>query len=329
MYWYVKLVLWLILATVVLLVGRCGYRRVVAPRLARSEREPQEAVPREAVPGETRPGVDRASGLRPAPLSPEVARLLNGAEAQLERDNPLGARQLARRVLHSGGVERFDSTWWRAAEIVSQVNTLLISSDLPAPEKIRYEVQSGDALERIARRFGTTVESIQRMNNISPERSRIYPGMILHVYSGDWSILVSKEHFALVLYDGDQLFKVYRVGIGRQDRTPVGRFVIQNKLREPVWTPPGRHIPFGDPDNVLGTRWLGLMPIGDTDPTLTAYGIHGTWEPDTIGTAASQGCVRMLNSEVEELYAVLPHPRYSPAGLRENPSRGIMVTIEE
>jgi len=36
------------------------------------------------------------------------------------------------------------------------------------------------------------------------------------------------------------------------------------------------------------------------------YGIHGTWEPETIGKAASAGCIRLLNSEIEELFNLVP-----------------------
>ena len=332
MYWYVKLVLYLILLVFVLLVGRCGYRWIVAPRLEsaaeRRERVEQDVEPEDqpvATPADrTRPRERRAVAL-PA----EQQRVLDTAARQLDGGNLLAARALAHRVLQFDQAEIFSAPWWEAAKIVSQVNTRVVNTDMPAPEKQRYRVQEGDALARIARRFGTTVEAIQRMNNMTPERSMIYVGDILYVLEGDWSILVSKEHFALVLYNGDELFKVYEVGIGRQDRTPTGTFVVRNKLREPDWTPPGRRIPYGDPENVLGTRWIGLLPVGDTDPTLSGYGIHGTWEPETIGTAASQGCVRLRNQEVEELYALIPHPRWGEQALRENPERGILVTIQE
>ena len=52
------------------------------------------------------------------------------------------------------------------------------------------------------------------------------------------------------------------------------------------------------PENVLGTRWLGLDVSG--------YGIHGTVEPQSLGKQVTQGCVRMANNEVEELYTYIP-----------------------
>jgi len=39
---------------------------------------------------------------------------------------------------------------------------------------------------------------------------------------------------------------------------------------------------------------------------LTGYGIHGTWEPETVGSAVSKGCIRMLNTDVEELFDIVP-----------------------
>ena len=49
---------------------------------------------------------------------------------------------------------------------------------------------------------------------------------------------------------------------------------------------------------LLGSRWLGFNMPG--------YGIHGTIEPETIGKQVTAGCVRMRNSDVEELYDILP-----------------------
>jgi lipoprotein-anchoring transpeptidase ErfK/SrfK len=57
-------------------------------------------------------------------------------------------------------------------------------------------------------------------------------------------------------------------------------------------------IPAGNPQNILGSRWLGLDKEG--------YGIHGTTEPQSLGKQATAGCVRMQNSEVEQLYSIVP-----------------------
>ena len=170
---------------------------------------------------------------------------------------------------------------------------------------VAFATGAGDSLWRIARLFNTTVALIQRSNGLDPENPNIYPGQVLRIFKANWRIEATKAAFVLCLLNEDELVKVYRTGVGRQDRTPVGDFVISNKEREPTWSPPGRVIPYGHPDNVLGTRWLGLQPVGETSPQITGYGIHGTSDPSSIGSAVSNGCIRMLNANVEELFDVV------------------------
>ena len=142
----------------------------------------------------------------------------------------------------------------------------------------------------------------------------------MHILTGDWSIHVIKSQFLLLLYLGPDLYRVYTVGIGRQDRTPAGTFAITSKVVHPAWTPPGKHIPYGHPENILGTHWLGISPIGSTNPSLRGFGIHGTWDPDSIGTAASAGCVRMRNEESRSYTISFPCPA-APAPLSKSPLR--------
>lgn len=316
MYWYYKYP-----AYVVLVLALFGIGYLIYSQLPGGDAAPGDGVPSEVGTGPDG-GDDPDAGKGPgpgnvvpwgrgteprAPVGADVQRLLVAAETQLASDSLLAARALAHKVLGMTGVQVYDPTWSRATAVVGKVNTVLVNSDAPAPEKARYKVKSGDTLVDIAAAHHTTVEALQRCNKrLDPTSSTIFPGMVLNIYEGDWSILVSKANFRLVLMDGEDVFKVYQVAIGRQDRTPPGVFRVKNKLREPAWTPPGKVIPYGDPENVLGTRWLGLQPIEDTDPTLISYGIHGTWEPDSIGSAASEGCVRMLNDDVNELFAIVP-----------------------
>ena len=108
-----------------------------------------------------------------------------------------------------------------------------------------------------------------------------------------------------MLFLNGKFFKRYAVGTGQYGKTPVGDFIISDKIiNPPWWRPDGKLIPFGDTNNVLGTRWMALSTPDGTGPR--GYGIHGTWQPDTIGKQASAGCIRLLNSEVEELFMLVP-----------------------
>lgn len=100
-------------------------------------------------------------------------------------------------------------------------------------------------------------------------------------------LLVDTTRLTLTLYVKGQPFRTYPVAIGRQGLdTPLGEWRIRSKGV--------------DPGGPFGTRWMGLnVPWG-------TYGIHGTNAPGSIGTRASQGCIRMHNRHVEELFPWVP-----------------------
>ena len=188
--------------------------------------------------------------------------------------------------------------------LLGQLNIELVLSQASMPEKEEYVVRPGDSLERIARKFKTTVDLIKKGNAL--QRSMLHPGDRLRVFKGTFTLAISKSRNDLVVKANDRFFKRYRVGTGKFGTTPTGTFVITEKIEQPPWwRPDGKMIPFGDKANVLGTRWMSLRATGATD-AVRGYGLHGTWEPETIGVQASAGCVRLLNNEVEELFLLVP-----------------------
>lgn len=100
----------------------------------------------------------------------------------------------------------------------------------------------------------------------------------------------------LTLYEGDTKIKMYPVGVGRTSTpTPTGFYKVQNKEVNPTWIDPDDtsiQIASG-PDNPIGYRWIGFH--GN-------YGIHGTNNPGSIGGYVSNGCIRMKEPDVEDLY---------------------------
>lgn len=126
---------------------------------------------------------------------------------------------------------------------------------------------------------------------------KLKPGTIL--------IKTSERRLYLVLPNGKAI--KYGVGVGRRGFAWRGRKRITRKSEWPSWTPPtemrrreakkGRILPVtmkGGPRNPLGARALYLGG--------SLYRIHGTNAAHTIGGAVSSGCIRMLNSEVKDLY---------------------------
>ncbi|NJN38220.1 MAG: L,D-transpeptidase [Acaryochloridaceae cyanobacterium CSU_3_4] len=107
----------------------------------------------------------------------------------------------------------------------------------------------------------------------------------------------------VTLYQNDQVIKSYPVAVGRAGwGTPTGTFAVKTKYRNPPWQNPfkGYVVPGGDPENPLGRRWMGFWTDGKN-----WIGFHGTPNRESVGTAASHGCVRMYNEDIEELFELV------------------------
>jgi lipoprotein-anchoring transpeptidase ErfK/SrfK len=107
-------------------------------------------------------------------------------------------------------------------------------------------------------------------------------------------MVVSLEDRKLALIENGQVVKIYPVAVGKPSTpSPEGTFTIERRVENPTYHHDGKTIPPG-PRNPVGTRWMGL--------SIQGYGIHGTNEPNSIGKAASHGCIRMAKADLEELY---------------------------
>jgi lipoprotein-anchoring transpeptidase ErfK/SrfK len=118
-------------------------------------------------------------------------------------------------------------------------------------------------------------------------------------------IQTSERHLYVVQGQGRALR--YGIGVGRDGFQWQGLLTITRKAEWPDWTPPPEMIarqPYlprfmaGGPGNPLGAR---AMYLGTT-----VYRIHGTNQPQTIGTAISSGCFRLVNADVTDLYSRVP-----------------------
>jgi lipoprotein-anchoring transpeptidase ErfK/SrfK len=115
-------------------------------------------------------------------------------------------------------------------------------------------------------------------------------------------LTLDRSTFTLRLWEHLKLAKTYTVAVGMEGlETPEGQYAIEEKEENPTWHVPdsawagslaGTTVPPG-PANPIKARWMAIFE---------GAGIHGTEETESLGSAASHGCIRMAIPDVEELY---------------------------
>lgn len=178
----------------------------------------------------------------------------------------------------------------------AKVNLDKIYSRRITDNSVLYVIKPSDNLVGIAKTYGTTVDLIKKTNSL--KSNVIRPNNHLKVINSTFSIIVSKSKNTLIVKENGKYFKEYNIGTGRENTTPTGNFIITGKQAKPTWYKhDGTIIQYGSKENELGTRWMSINYPG--------YGIHGTWDDNSIGKQSSAGCIRLTNADVEELFTYI------------------------
>lgn len=248
---------------------------------------------------------------KPAPApAPRKASFVSQAEELVRRAERKGDEHALRALVGKLVLDQRLDPSYRQVLLAraDELNARQVFSSTRAPGFTEIRVGPGDSYWKLCRRLrkekGIKVSSglLQAINQVAPNRLRV--GTVLKVPTGKLSLLVDKSDFSLyVLLDGVYIMR-YLVGIGRDGLTPEGRFVIVGKTAKPTWTDPktGRVFKYGEAGHIIGSHWMRFSRDGRE----TSFGIHGTVEPDSIGQAASDGCIRMLNDQVGQLFQMVP-----------------------
>lgn len=198
---------------------------------------------------------------------------------------------------------------------LSDINSVLVFSDeiVPGDEIVeRYRIQPGDALSRIGTKFSIPYEFIQNINGVDP--NRIAAGKYLKVLRGPLHARVIRHQYIMDVFgkdpQGNPVHVIsFPVGLGENNSTPDGMWLVEpgRKVANPDWRNPrtGEYYERDDPRNPIGEYWIALEGMDQNTSGRSGYGIHGTVEPDSIGSQASMGCVRLHDEDIQLVYYML------------------------
>lgn len=243
----------------------------------------------------------------------DLALLAREARSAAESGRPAQAASLWSELL----LEEIQSPWATEREALATWTAALLQAQSahrwnPRGEwpSLEVTVRPGDSLIAIRKRVLAERPElllctglIARANGLSDENA-IRPGDVLRIPTDRASALVDvSSRWAFYLL-GNEAVAAWEVGVGKEEgSTRLGTYAIGEKQREPMWFQSGRTpVPFGDPENPLGTRWMAWNENGKG----TSLGFHGTSDPGGVGGRVSMGCVRMRNEDVEVLFEILP-----------------------
>lgn len=222
----------------------------------------------------------------------EFDATLREARAELEGNN-LAAAHLAL------------SQWYRSSQLSEDQNAELLElldglagTVVYSRQSIlepAYEVQPGDTLQRIAEQYDVPWQLLAKINGIS-DPQRLRSGQTLKVVRGPFSASVELDDYVLTLWVDGRYAGRFPIGIGQDNSTPTGEFVVRGKVENPTYYGPDQVIDADDPANPLGDYWIDLG---------NQIGLHGTNEPDSIGRSESRGCIRLSPQDVEDVFDIL------------------------
>ncbi len=231
-----------------------------------------------------------------------------------QRDFVEGRRVLSR-LLYANRLTPRDARMVR--DTLASVNQMLIFSDkVVQGDSVAeyYTVQRGDYLATIAPALQDDLPVPSAHINGIDNPSRLAPASASKCIKGPFNVYVDKSSFLMDITlpgpDGTPLYVCsFPVGLGEDNSTPVGQWMIapDSKVTNPDYRNPrtGEHFERDDPGNPVGEYWLGLKGMDDNTRGRKGYGIHGTIAPDSIGTQASMGCIRLRNDDIKAVFHML------------------------
>ena len=177
------------------------------------------------------------------------------------------------------------------------------AAELPTDSAVVPAVRKSLTLRELLDRLENRPPAAE-VSNPAPSRSQAVPDIMPQPEAAEQAVRLrlNLSDRKVYVYRGDTLEKSYPVAIGRPGwETPTGEYEVFSQIVDPGWTNPlTDEVMAPGPDNPLGDRWIAFWTDG-----VNSIGFHGTPNRDSVGQAASHGCIRMYNEDVRELFEIV------------------------
>jgi len=182
-----------------------------------------------------------------------------------------------------------------AKDLLGEVNTDILLSRYPSPEKQEYTVKPGDVLQKIANKVKSTPELIMRMNNLNG--TMLHIGDRLFVSHPQFSIVIQRKAKLVVVLDHNAFFKQYHV---REEKLAAKQPPkVTAKVAEVMAWRNGKRVGFGTREYIGSTRWIRL-----TAPGYTLFAVADPAHPNISEPSPPQG-LGLAATDVEELSSLV------------------------
>lgn len=247
--------------------------------------KPHQIPPEELVGGKLAPPPDLSL--------PEFEKVMKIKKSR----QPLVAREALEKFTEN---YPFSTKLGEARKALGEVNADIFFSTIEAPEKIRYEVHPGDALNKIERKFKTSGELLMRCNNLDDPR-RLRVGQVLMISQPEFALVIERKTHALTLLNKGKFFKGYAATSWTAPVPKKGmeKVEIAAKVKGKTAWSNGAPVHFGSKEYAGSSRWVEL-----TARNFTLY---------SEGGPKPSGGIGLPPEDMEELSTLL--------------GRGVPVTI--
>lgn len=248
----------------------------------------------------------------------EISQIVAGADALAASGAVLAARNkysdaLTLIVRRDAPVENREQTLDALRGKLRPLNDLIYGDRTRIFEgQSYYEVQRGDNSTKIAGQHKLTPEYLMNRLNGRGDINLLRAGEKLKVIEGPFHAVVDLSDRRIYVFHGEYYYKDFEISVGKAGReTPPDNYLVADKMREGMpsfkWTDPdtGEVFSSGEEGFMLGTRWIKLKGDRVGDQGIGIHGRRPSEDSQPLGEAVSRGCVRMRNSDVEELYDLL------------------------